>query len=294
MFPTELKSKVITLPETDDHSIVLVTGNDFRHRRFAYRLQKEFGDLVQVWYELDKDIPVKYVAAGAGSKQAAKPVELAKRKIRDEETAKKLAESHNKSQAKLFAEEIEDLKAYARLKPVGINPKDVLTEGFKDEVLKYNPYFFLTLGGPLYRKPLLESIRGAAINQHAGHSPDFKGTNTTEWALYHRNLFCVSSTVHITITGADAGPILRRSNPCIFHKDSFTNVFARIVALGTELMIEVVQDIIKDKNIIAFEQSQTAGKTYLDQQFDKEMIESIERDFDNNWLEEELIRQHKF
>jgi len=286
MLPPELEKRIINLPETDNHTIVMITSHDLRHKRFAYRLQKEFGDLVRVWYELSHDVPVKYTAEKpAAPKQASKPVKP---------IIKKLKENYRQAQIKLFAEEIEDLKAYARLEPVKINWKDVHSEQFVNQIKKYDPYFFLTLGGPLYRKHLLDSIRGVAINQHAGHSPNFKGTNTTEWALYHRNLYCVSSTIHIITTGADAGPIFRRSNPCIFHKDHFTTIFARIVALGTELMIEVVQDIIKNKKVVVFDQPQTAGKTYLDKHFDEKIITSLTRDFDNNWLEEELLRQRTF
>lgn len=282
MLPLELEKRIINLPETDNHSIVMITSNDLRHKRFAYRLQKEFGDLILVWYELSHDVPAKYAPAKpAAPKQVSKPVKP---------IIEKLKESYRQSQIKLFAEEIEDLKAYSKLEPVKISWQDVHSEYFIDEIKKYNPYFFLTLGGPLYKKPLLDSIRGVTINQHAGHFPDFKGTNTTEWALYHRNLRCVSSTIHIITTGADAGPIFRRSNPCIFHKDHFTTVFTRIVALGTELMIEVVQDVIKDKKVVVFDQSQTVGRTYLDKHFDEKIITALTRDFDNNWLEDELTR----
>ena len=53
MRPIELQEQAIKLPDTDNHSIVLVTGQDLRHKRFAYRLQQEFGDLVVAWFELD-------------------------------------------------------------------------------------------------------------------------------------------------------------------------------------------------------------------------------------------------
>ena len=46
MIPHELSPRRIKLPETNDHSIVIITRNQLRHQRFAYRMQKEFGDLV--------------------------------------------------------------------------------------------------------------------------------------------------------------------------------------------------------------------------------------------------------
>ena len=193
----------------------------------------------------------------------------------------------------LFGQEVAELEPSAVRQPVKIDPKDVNGPAFVQEMETLDPYFFLTLGGPLYRKPLLDAVRGVAINQHAGYSPDLRGSNTTEWALYHRNLDQVSATVHLTISGADAGPILRRSNPCLFPTDDVNTVFARVVALGTELMIESVQEIIADKNVTAFPQPLRTGKTYLSKQL-PEIIEPITRDFRNGWLQKALEQQRRF
>ncbi len=166
----------------------------------------------------------------------------------------------------LFGQEVADLESSVLCQPVKIHPADVNSPAFVHEIERLSPYFLLTLGGPLYKKSLLDAVRGIAINQHAGHSPELRGSNTTEWALYHRNLDHVSATVHLTTSGADAGPILRRSNPCLFPSDDVNTVFARVVALGTELMIESVQEIIADKNVIIFPQPLRTGKTYLSKQ----------------------------
>jgi len=259
MLPIELKEEILKLPETDNHNIIIMTGNLLRHKRFAYRIQKEFGNLVVAWYELDSAQKVRYA--------------------REEE---------------LFKKEIEELEAFSTIKPKKINPLDVHSEEFVNEVKKINPYFFLTLGGPLYTKPLLQAARGIAINQHAGHSPILKGSSTTEWALYHRNIKYVSSTVHITTSGADAGPILRRSNPCMFPNDSYEKIFSRVVALGTELMIEVVHDIIKDKRLVIFKQPREMGRTYLQKEFNHNIRNAIVKDFKAGWLSKELSKLRQF
>ena len=186
------------------------------------------------------------------------------------------------------------MKRFSIIKPIKINPKDVNETSFINEIKKLDPYFFLTLGGPLYKKSLLETISGVAINQHAGHSPKLKGSHTTEWALYHRSLNYVSNTVHITTTGADAGPILRRSNPCILLNDDINTIFVRVVALGTELMIEVVKEIIKNKNVRVFIQPRTVGRTYLGKEFKPYILRSLIRDFKANWLKDELNKLRDF
>ena len=60
MLPLELKQENLQLPNTDSHDIVLITGSGLRHKRFALRIQNEFGRLVKAWYELDKYLTLKY------------------------------------------------------------------------------------------------------------------------------------------------------------------------------------------------------------------------------------------
>jgi len=198
------------------------------------------------------------------------------------------------AEKKLFFNEIEDLKPYAKVKPRIINPLDIHDEAILDEIRRLDPYFILTLGGPLYKKQLLELARGLAINQHAGHSPDMKGSRTTEWALFHRNIRYVSNTIHILSTGADDGPILRRSNPCMFRDDTINTIFLRVVALGTELMIEVVQDIILNKKVTIYRQPRMTGRTYLGRDFSTHIMRSLVRDFKSGWLNDELKRQELY
>ena len=77
----------------------------------------------------------------------------------------------------------------------------------------------------MINKGVISSVNGLAINQHAGHSPNYRGSGTIEWALYHRDIKSLSNTVHLTTTGADSGPIFRRSNICIHPDDKPQNLF---------------------------------------------------------------------
>jgi len=317
MLPLELKGKVIKLPETDSHTIVIITGKSLRHKRFSYRIQKEFGKSVVAWYELDSDYEVKYAkttgnqdrGSSFSDSKSKKFLRLSKEIIpcifkgglvktvsrslssfryKREKRSDDLGDM--RAQKELFEKEVEGLKAFAVVEPEKINPADVHTSFFIDQIKGLDPYFFLTLGGPIYKMPLLEVIRGIGINQHAGHSPVLRGANTIKWALYNRSLNYVSSTIHMLTCDVDGGPILRRSNPCIFPHDSVGKIKARVVALGTELMIEVVKDIINNKNVRIFEQPKTIGKTYLSEEYTRHIRSSIARDFEAGWLTKELER----
>lgn len=309
MYPLELAPETLPLPETDDHSIVLVTGNGLRHKRFAYRIQQAFGEQVVGWFELDAGVST---AAGGGNTTADRGQRERRGRLtglrrgnlgarvrarlharNTEKQLRKYYAAQQQADLDIFGAAIDSLKQFALTPPIRIHPTEVATTAFLARLETLNPYFFLTLGGPLYKKPVLDTVRGVAINQHAGHSPLLRGSNTTQWALYHRQLDHVSATVHITTTGADAGPILRRSSPCLFPTDSVNHVFARVVALGTELMIESVREIIADKGVTVFPQPPGSGRTYLSQELGA-ILPAIQRDFAAGWLPAELQRQRQF
>jgi Formyl transferase len=316
MYPTELGHSEVLLPDSSDKSIVLINFNTLRHERFAYRMKETFGDRVVAWYRLDKSCAQRYNQLTTDNKDTSRKAKLlalartakwlsrgqgkiavaqsAYRVIKQKLDWRRFGNEVNRAEQRMFGSELDRLRKSVELDPIDIHPADVGTSEFISEIRAISPYFILSLGGPLYKKELLESVRGLVVNHHAGHSPKYKGTHTTEWALYHRDLPCISSTVHVTTTGADAGPILRRSNPCIFPDDTPATIFLRVAALGTELMIEAVKDMIATDSAMTFPQPPTDGMTYLSKHMPPHVLRSIYRDFRNGWLEDELIRRSRF
>src|SRR5689334_21943455 len=80
MIPVDLPSKILTLPETDRHTIVLITGSSGSHlayERFALRMQQEFGSDVVAWFQ---HCPTNRGSAGSSRLQRIKS--LAKAELR--------------------------------------------------------------------------------------------------------------------------------------------------------------------------------------------------------------------
>ena len=94
-------------------------------------------------------------------------------------------------------------------------------------------------------------------------------------------------------SGADSGPILRRSNVVLQKNDTSNMIFNRVVALGNELMIEVVKEIIGNEYIRIFKQPQNYGKTYLFKEFTSHHMLHLHRDLRNGWLEQAVREQKK-
>jgi hypothetical protein len=311
MIPNELEGIPANFPATDDYSIVIITGKSIRSQHFALRVIEEFGDLVKCWYECDHSVSAEFAEGGGPGGKGIK--ELLREAYKESSRYKRVGgrlgqlralfrvlkfryfwrkylDKNAAAERKIFSDEVKRLRSEIGREPRKVHPRDVNTPEFIGHLKDVDPYFLLTLGGPLYSAQLLDVPRGVPINQHAGHSPDLKGSNTVHWALYRHQLQYVSNTVHITTTGADSGPILRRSNPCLMPTDDPAIIVCRVVAVGTALMIEVVRDIITGKDVKIFPQPIGVGETYLGRDVRAHMFDSLKHDISGGWLSDELVR----
>jgi methionyl-tRNA formyltransferase len=192
---------------------------------------------------------------------------------------------------RIFGDEIEQLKKTAYLSPKAIqNPNSAETIEF---VKALEPYFILTLAGSRYGKELRDCARGLALNQHHGWCPEYRGSYTVDWALYHRDLSKIANTVHVLTSGMDAGPILRRSIACLAIDDTPESYFARSVALGTELMCETVRELMQTKKARIFRQPQFTGYTYVGS-IPKDIKDAIRRDLRRGLIKRDITRRTAF
>lgn len=295
MYPIDLEHSIIPKPKHSNNKIIIMTGDRPRHIRFALKIQKHFPSLVSAWYEYDtnkkesiEEIIKKDNKWTINNYPLIKTIiniknikDLKSKILRYNEhiILKAYKKEFNLFEEKLFENEINSLEKHQVVKKKKINTSKLKNINFIKTLKSYDAYFLLTLGGPLLKKEILNSINGLAINQHAGHSPTYKGNKTIEWAIYHRNYDHISNTVHLTTSGADSGPILRRSNITIHPDDSIQMLFLKSVALGTELMIETIGDIIKNDYIVQFIQPKEIGNTFIKKDFTSKHQLSIIKDF---------------
>ena len=193
---------------------------------------------------------------------------------------------------RLFGAEVQSLRKSSHLQPIRVS--DPNSPVVISQVASLNPYLIVTLGGAIYRQKLLNTAEGLALNQHDGWYPDYKGTGTVDWTLYHRDITRLGNTVHILTSSLDGGPILRRSTACLLGNDTRESCFARIVALGTELMCEVVADVIRNDHLTVYDQGDGRGFTYLGADLKGEVTRAVERDLRNGFLSFELSRLRNF
>ena len=308
------EGETFTPPASEPRSIAILTGADLRHRRFALLVQREFPKLAKAWFECPAFSlnPIrglgrrdgggfellqrarKRLLAGRSSgtlPAGVAPLTDAPGSLRTLYYLRKRRAGQLASEKRLFSDEVAELMATRQLDPEPVS--DPNGPEFLAQLKALNPYFLLVLGGPLLRSEVLACARGLALNQHAGWSPDYKGSHTIEWALYHRDLDAVGATVHLMSAGADAGPILRRARAALLPEDTLEDCFSRVVALGSDLMVEVLREVIAGHTLPVLKQDPAAGRTYRGHELDGKVLARLYRDFASGWLAEELVRRRR-
>jgi methionyl-tRNA formyltransferase len=323
MIPDDLPTRNFRIELDPSWNIVLITGSNLRHRRFALRMQEAFGDRVAAWFQVGR------WATFGKKRNSLEKIRFALGKARDrflsrhgKDRIRYYFKEHSlwqslslaagmglplvRSQYALYrhrraiaaaeqsilAGEMARMAAFDRLKPELF--EDPNTPDFRERIQSTNPFFLLSLGGPLLGRKILESVRGAAINQHAGWSPLYRGSHTTEWALYHRDLDHVGATVHLTTMGADAGPIFKRSSPALLPEDNPAACFVRVVTVGTELMIETVRELVEQQELPCCDQPADQGFTYLVEMLSGDIIRAIYSDAASGEFSRALKRMEGF
>jgi folate-dependent phosphoribosylglycinamide formyltransferase PurN len=298
----------VAIPDSGECTIAVLAKSSPRHRWFACRLQQALGKRVIRWYEI-RDPDVGSPSAGRFSTVQSQ-VKVALNRLRDSNwqsfpstfsaLARRIIRSFStgeveKHQRRLYEAQRAvihpDLPALldaAHLEPQQVDDPNALS--FVQELQRTKPTLLLILGGPLYRAEVFQAPSGLTINQHAGWAPHYKGTNAVYWALYRRDLRRLGSTVHIVGKGVDAGPILARSFPALTGSESPEECFLRVVILGTELMIDVVEQLCARKTITAYKQPDQVGNTYTSADVDADFFRVLRKDAEQGILSELISR----
>lgn len=284
MIPAEIEPTTLKLPPFDQPRIVVITGSAIRHTRFAMRVQAEFPGLVVAWLQVVPPPPASGTRPRRFTRSNAKralrllsnPRPIVDAVLKRIRRLRNSRDSQQDAEQELFGAEILALQSKCYVQPTVVaNPN---AHEAIENIRRLDPYFILTLGGAIYGKELRACARGLAINQHDGWCPEYRGSRTIEWALYHRDLTKVANTVHVLTDGMDSGPILRRATCCLVEDETIESCFARSVALGTELMCEAVGEIIETGIARVFPQPQFGGYTFLERTMTDEMKDAIRRD----------------
>lgn len=296
MIPNDLNYDEINISNKDNQKIIIFTGNKIRHKRFANRIINKFPNKVIYWFEINKkDIPKKT------KKNIKKYFNylISNPKLFFTKFVEKILSLYSKDKLLDFDKIENDFYSYEKKINNFENNVNFLEieNPNSDKVYrileKEKPLLIITLGGAKYSKRLIDYAK-ISLNQHDGWCPEYRGSNTVDWTLYHRDYFKIGNTVHLLSEKMDAGHIIRRSTINLSENDTPYICFLKSISLGTELIIEIIENLFEEKKIRIFKQSEKNQKTFYRKNYTKYVGKAINHDFSSNLYKNTLIKMRNF
>lgn len=109
-------------------------------------------------------------------------------------------------------------------------------------VHRLDPDAVVCLGGPVYRRPLIEACR-RIFNFHSGVSPLYNGASTILFAFANGQPHLCGGTLMTMSTTVDGGDILGHYLPAIEPSDTPATLFTKTVAGAAEIYLAFLRDL---------------------------------------------------
>jgi folate-dependent phosphoribosylglycinamide formyltransferase PurN len=123
------------------------------------------------------------------------------------------------------------------------------------------PHAVLVFGTAIVHDTVLGRAEDLAFNMHTGLSPRYRGTDCAFWPLVNREPECIGATVHECTSAVDGGQIFAKAAARIEPGDGVHEAFARAVARGAELYVDVLRDYLAG-HLAGERQDLTSGTEY--------------------------------
>jgi len=203
--------------------IILITGNERRHRYVAAQLAERIG-LAAIISE------AKAPTAAATIADPADPM------VR-----------HIAERGAVEAQLLGDAKFPDGVELLSLPTGAANHAATFDWVSARQPDAILLYGSSIIRAPLLEYFDGRIVNMHLGLSPYYRGAGTNFWALVDNCPEGVGATIHLATLKVDAGAILAQVRPRIEASDRAHHIGTRTIIAGVEVVAEAARRYLAGK-----------------------------------------------
>jgi len=122
---------------------------------------------------------------------------------------------------------------------------------YVDAIKALQPDIIAVCGASILKEEIIAVPKKGVFNLHSGLSQKYRGTWTTLWAIYNEEPEYVAYTVHYVNSGIDLGNIVCQGRPEISEKDNQESLYVKVVKLGTQTMIKIINDL-KNKDVISY------------------------------------------
>lgn len=248
--------------------IVILTGDELRHRYFRRRLAGDarFQTVLAVCEGAEK---------GLGARTEADPEAsiLQRRHLA----------ARTRAEQDFFAEAVDFLPDAAPVLPIAkgaVNNPEVVTR-----VLAAQPDLLVCFGASLVRGPLLDRFAGRFLNVHLGLSPWYRGSGTNIWPLIEGRAHMVGATFMQIDAGIDTGPILHQIRAELALGDSPHSIGNRLIRQMTATYADLIASFDRLTQPPA---PKDEGKLYRNADFDADACRALYDRFAGGLIEKAL------
>lgn len=251
--------------------IVVLTGDEYRHRYFRMSLAKDprFRVLGSVCEGTQKSL-----ATTTANNPNATPLE------RQHVEARTQAE-HDFFDG--FVEGMEDRSQPYRVVKGAINDIEVI-----EHILGLQPDLLVCYGSSLIKGQLLEQFEGRFLNVHLGLSPYYRGSGTNIWPMINDELDMIGATFMHIDAGIDTGRIIHQIRAEILLGDSPHSIGNRLIRKMTGVYADLIAnfDRLHDEK-----QPQSEGRLYKIRDYDARACEAMYANLESGAIKRYLDRR---
>ncbi|MEX2512700.1 MAG: formyl transferase [Cyclobacteriaceae bacterium] len=125
--------------------------------------------------------------------------------------------------------------------------KEINTEKGAALIKSLQPDVLFTSQAPILKKAIFRIPKLAAINNHYGMAPQYRGNDTLFWALYYQDYEHVGGCIHYISKGVDTGNILAQVRPKIEKGDGEAELNIKTTLLLAKTVPQILGIIQKSQ-----------------------------------------------
>jgi methionyl-tRNA formyltransferase len=244
--------------------VVIFTRTGFHHTSFINRLQERF----EVACVVRESYPGRKDRRLLGS--IARPLFRGDGifGVREELFLKKFHEKysagfrHHKALREYLRADFDAVAEKPGTKYLDVKCGEINSEGFASRIRATGPDIIVVLGSSVIRPEIISIPSVAMINLHSGLSPYYRGAWSYGWPLVHDAPECIGATVHHVNAGIDTGDIIFQTRPALEDSDDLNTIFLKVIAEGTELVCDAIEQIGGTGRVVSYRQPLHGGSLY--------------------------------
>lgn len=236
-------------------SVVVLTGDEYRHRYFRMTLAQDtrFRVLSSICEGTEKSL-----ATRTASNPDASTLE------------RRHVQARTQAEHDFFDGFVRGMQDHSR--PYKVVKGAINDATVTEHVLGLEPDLLVCFGSSLIKGALLERFEGRFLNVHLGLSPYYRGSGTNIWPLINDELDMIGATFMHIDAGIDTGRIIHQIRAELFIGDSPHSIGSRLIRKMTSVYAELIAnfDQLSDER-----QPQAQGRLYNMRDYDAKACEQM-------------------